>query len=384
MTSSLLARSGTLLLRLALLFALVTVGYLAFRVERLERLVLPVSEGPAPAPIVAPRGDLAEAERHTIELFRRAASSVVHITTLRVETDPFQLRVLEVPRGTGSGFLWDGQGHVVTNLHVVQGAGGARITLPDHSEWPAQLVGVSRRYDLAVLKVPAAVARARALPIGSSSDLVVGQMVIAIGSPFGLDYTLSTGVISGLGREFPGMMGLPIRGAIQTDAVINPGNSGGPLLDSGGRLIGVNTAILSPTGVSAGIGFAVPVDTVARIVPQLIRHGREVRPVLGVELSEDDIVRRLGLRGALVLSVAPESPAARAGVRGTVRELPSGRIRLGDLIVGLDDLEVHDQSGLHAALDTKQPGDRVTLRVRREGEVLALQVVLGSNVASDG
>lgn len=376
-------RPGPLLQRLALLLALAAVAYLGVKVQRLEQLVLPVSEGEVERPRIVARGELSDIEQHTTELFRNASPSVVHITTLNVAADPFQLRVLEVPRGTGSGFVWDAQGHLVTNLHVVQGAGAARVTLSDQSVWPAQLVGASRRNDLAVLKVPAAVTRARALPVGSSSDLVVGQMAVAIGSPFGLDYTLSTGVISGLGREIPGMMGLPIRGAIQTDAVINPGNSGGPLLDSSGRLIGVNTAILSPTGVSVGIGFAVPVDTVARIVPQLIRYGSEVRPVIGVELAEDDLTRRLGLRGALVLDVVPDSPAERAGLRGTLRELPSGRIQIGDVIVGLDEVAIDGKAALHEALDSKQPGDRVQLRVLRQGESLSLSLVLGSNVEGE-
>jgi S1-C subfamily serine protease len=258
------------------------------------------------------------------------------------------------------------------------------VTLEDHSVWNAQLVGFSRRHDLAVLKVPGAASRARPLPIGTSRDLLVGQMVVAIGSPFGLDYTLSTGVISGLGREIPGMMGLPIHNAVQTDAAINPGNSGGPLLDSSGRLIGINTAIYSPSGASAGVGFAVPVDTVTRIVPQLIRFGREVRPVLGVQLAEDDLTRRFGLRGALVLKITPGSPAAKAGMRETVRELPSGRIRLGDVIVALDGTKVGNGIELYGALDNKQPGDHATLGVLRDGEATTVDIVLGSNVEDEG
>jgi S1-C subfamily serine protease len=378
------ARFAGWLTKLVLLFALLAIGYLSLKVRRLERLVSPRSEGQARPPLIAPRAQLADIERMTTQLFRQASGSVVHITTLELHTDPFELNVLEVPKGTGSGFVWDEQGDIVTNFHVVQGGSGARVTLEDQSVWDAQLVGFSRRHDLAVLKIVGAASRARPLPIGTSRDLLVGQMVIAIGSPFGLDYTLSTGVISGLGREIPGMNGLPIHGAIQTDAAINPGNSGGPLLDSAGRLIGINTAIFSPSGASAGVGFAVPVDTVTRIVPQLIRFGREVRPVLGVELAEDNLARRFGLRGALVLKVTPGSPAAKAGIRETIRELPSGRIRLGDVIVSLDGAQVGNATELYGALDNKQPGDHATLGVLREGQASSIEIVLGSNVEEEG
>jgi S1-C subfamily serine protease len=231
------------------------------------------------------------------------------------------------------------------------------------------------------MRIEGAIGRARGFPLGTSHDLVVGQAVLAIGSPFGLDYTLSTGVISGLSREIPGLSGLPIHGAIQTDAAINPGNSGGPLLDSAGRLIGVNTSILSPSGASAGIGFAVPVDTVARIVPQLIQYGREVRPVIGVEFADDAIARRLGVRGALVVRVVENGPAQRAGIMGTTQEYPSGRIHLGDIITGINDKAVNSSQDIHLALDDKQPGDKVVLQVLRGGtEKLSLPLELGNNV----
>jgi S1-C subfamily serine protease len=366
-----------------LLCALVAISYLGVRMYRLEQLITPLSSGTAPVPRVVPRAKLADIEKLTTDLFKHASKSVVHITTVEIKTDFFQLRPLEIPRGTGSGFVWDEQGDIVTNFHVVETANSARVTLEDHSVWPAQLVGYSRRHDLAVLKVAGAASRVTPVPIGSSRDLLVGQMVVAIGSPFGLDYTLSTGVISGLGREIPGMMGLPIRGAIQTDAAINPGNSGGPLLDSSGRLIGVNTAIVSPSGTSAGVGFAVPVDTVTRIVPQLIRFGREVRPVLGVEVAQDALTERLGLRGALLLKVFPDSPAAAAGLRGTERD-PTGRIRVGDVIVAIDDIKVAEAAGVYRALDQKQPGDKVVVRIFRDGEQIAAELVLGSNIDSEG
>jgi S1-C subfamily serine protease len=365
--------------RIFFVLLLLSVGVLALRVYRLEESLQPRMEGPAKKPLIVPRGDLSDIEKTYVELFRKASQSVVHITTLDVRTDIFRLRALEVPTGTGSGFLWDDQGHVVTNAHVVQGARGARITVPDQSVWPATLVGYSRRHDIAVLRIAGAVGRVSGLPVGTSNDLVVGQAVLAIGSPFGLDYTLSAGIISGLGREIPGLSGLPIHGAIQTDAAINPGNSGGPLLDSSGRLIGINTSILSPSGASAGIGFAVPVDTVARIVPQLIQYGREVRPVVGVELADDEIARRLGVRGALVLRVLENTPAHGAGLQPTTQE-PSGRIHLGDIIIGVDATSVASAQALNALLDTKQPGDKVVLQVRRGDEKLSLPLELASNV----
>jgi len=367
--------------RLVLLLLLLSVGVLAVRVYEIEERMQPRVEGPPQKPLIVPRGDLSSLEKTYVELFRAASKSVVHITTLDVRTDPFRLRALEVPTGTGSGFVWDDRGNVVTNAHVVQGARAARVTVPDQSVWEAKLVGVSRRHDLAVLRIEGAIGRAKGLPIGTSQDLVVGQTVLAIGSPFGLDYTLSTGVISGLSREIPGLSGLPIHGAIQTDAAINPGNSGGPLLDSAGRLIGVNTSILSPSGASAGIGFAVPVDTVARIVPQLIQYGREVRPVIGVEFADDDIARRLGVRGALVVRVTENGPAASAGIVGTTQEWPSGRIRLGDVITGIDDKPIDSTQDVYLALDDKQPEDKALLHLLRGGkEKLSVSLQLGNNV----
>ncbi len=366
--------------RIVLLLLLATVGLLAVRMYKLEERLQPRFEGPPQQPLVVPRGDLSEQEKTTVELFRKASQSVAHITTLEVRTDMFRLRALEVPTGTGSGLVWDDQGHIVTNAHVIQNARGARVTLADQSVWDAQLIGVSPRQDLAVLKITGAIGRAPALPIGTSTNLVVGQAVFAIGSPFGLDYTLSTGVISGLGREIPGLAGLPIHGAIQTDAAVNPGNSGGPLLDSAGRLIGINTSILSPSGASAGIGFAVPVDTIARIVPQLIQYGREVRPVMGVELADDEIARRLGVRGVLVLHVVDGSPAAKAGLIPTSQEVASGRIHLGDVIVGIDAAPVKATQDLNVALDGKQPGDKIVLQIRRGEEKLSVPLELGRNV----
>lgn len=331
---------------------------------------------PGPAPVVVtPRGELGPAEQSTVELFRTASPSVVYITKLAVRADPFRRNLLEIPEGTGSGFVWDRQGHIVTNHHVIEGAGGARVTLADGSTWPAELVGSVAAKDLAVLRIQAPTEQLTPLPIGTSHDLAVGQHVFAIGNPFGLDHTLSTGVVSGLEREILSAGGQPIQGVIQTDAAINPGNSGGPLLDSAGRLIGVNTAIYSPSGASAGIGFAVPVDTVARVVPQLIAHGRVIRPALGVHLADPRMLQRLRLQGALVLGMEPGSPAERAGLQPTRRDV-YGRLILGDLIVGVDDQRVEEPIDLYRILDRREVGDTVRLRLRRGGEELVVETQL--------
>lgn len=219
---------------------------------------------------ITPRGDLAQDEQTTIDLFRNASPSVVYITTVALRTDRYSLNLFEIPRGTGSGFVWDDEGHIITNFHVIRGASAARVTLADHTTWEARPAGTAPHQDLAMLHINAPRHRLRPLAIGTSSGLQVGQKVFAIGNPFGLDQTLTTGIISALGREITSGTGRTIRGVIQTDAAINPGNSGGPLLDSAGRLIGVNTAIYSPSGSSAGIGFAVPVDTVNQVASQLL------------------------------------------------------------------------------------------------------------------
>ena len=379
-----LRRSGSvldsLLARLVLLLVLVLVAYLAYRVRTLEAALAPIHEKTIAPAVIVPKGKLSDLEQSTTRMFAKASQAVVHITTLNLQSDPFHLKILEVPRGTGSGFAWDEQGHIVTNLHVIQDAQKARITLPDHSEWPAQLVGVSSRHDLAVLRIVGAAGRLKPLPIGTSHDLLVGQQVAAIGSPFGLDYTLSTGIISGLGREIPGSRDLPIRGAIQTDAAINPGNSGGPLLDSGGRLIGVNAAIYSPSGASAGIGFAIPVDTVARVVPELIRYGHEVKPVLGVELANDVVTYRLGIRGAMIAAVAPGSAAETAGLIGVRRDEKTGQLLVGDVIVKLNEQRITSTRDLHKVLDGLQPGLEVQLTIVRDGKQIQVPLRLGTNV----
>jgi S1-C subfamily serine protease len=324
---------------------------------------------------VALREGLAADEHATISLFQDASPSVVYITTTAVRRDAFSFNLLQIPQGTGSGFIWDEYGYIVTNFHVLREAHAARVTLADQSTWDAQLVGVEPGTDLAVLKIDAPPSQLRPTPLGTSRDLAVGQKVFAIGNPFGLDQTLTTGVISGLGREIESVTGRPIRGMIQTDAAINPGNSGGPLLDSAGRLIGVNTAIYSPSGAYAGVGFAVPVDTVNRVVPELIRHGKVIRPGLGVTIAEDHLAARLGLEGALVMGVVPQSPAARAGIRPTRQEV-TGRVRLGDVITAMNETPVRNGEDLFAALEQHKAGDSVTLTIRRDGESQQLSVTL--------
>jgi S1-C subfamily serine protease len=373
-------RSLTTLAGLAVLILLLAIAYLSVRLDALETQfehTRPVRGAASALPLpVVPRANLSDLEKSTISLFSARSTGVVNITSLAVRSDPFRLKALEVPRGTGSGFIWDESGHVVTNFHVIQGADAARVTLSDHSIWDAKLVGASARNDIAVLRIETNRPELPHVVVGSSHDLSVGQQVFAIGSPFGLDYTLSTGVISGLGREIQGVTGIPIRGAIQTDAAINPGNSGGPLLDSSGRLIGMNTSILSPSGASAGIGFAVPVDTIARVVPDLIKYGRELRPTIGVELAEDALTRRFGLVGALILNVLPGSPAEKAGLQTTKQDASNGRIALGDVIVAVDGSEVKNNADLYLALEGHKHGDKVKLMLNRGGKPADVEVEL--------
>jgi S1-C subfamily serine protease len=330
-----------------------------------------------PAPVVAARGDLAEAERATIELFQTAQNSVVFIATSAPAARMFG-RGGEVPRGSGSGFVWDDEGHVVTNAHVLRGATSATVRLPGGRAVQARLIGTDDRHDLAVLRVPEMAMRP--LPLGRSADLQVGQFVFAIGNPFGLDFTLTTGVVSALGRDVPGERGLVIRGAIQTDAAINPGNSGGPLLDSAGRVIGVNTAIFSPSGASAGIGFAVPVDAVRRVVPQLIARGRYAPPALGISGDPrfDAMLRASGAPpGVVVMDVLPGGPAAAAGLR-PARMTEDGFVP-GDVIEAVDGERVGTLDDLLAVLDRREVGDEVmlTLRGRRGTREVAVPLVAG-------
>ncbi|MEW8585649.1 MAG: trypsin-like peptidase domain-containing protein, partial [Candidatus Thiodiazotropha sp.] len=281
----------------------------------LERWIVSLTTEPR---IVTPRGDLAADEKATVEIFQQSSPSVVYITTLQRVRNPWTRDILSLPQGTGSGFIWDDLGHLVTNHHVIAEASEANVRLNDGRSYRAVLIGSSPDHDLAVLRIRVPFDRPPPVPVGSSDDLKVGQKVFAIGNPFGLDYTLTTGVVSALDRSLSeGRDGIAIDHLIQTDAAINPGNSGGPLLDSAGRLIGINTAIYSPSGAYAGIGFAVPVDTVNRVVPELIAKGRYVRPSLGISVDEEInrvILDKLDLEGVLVLQVEVGSAAEQAGL----------------------------------------------------------------------
>lgn len=335
---------------------------------------------PSPPRAIMPRGDLAEDEKSTIALFEQASRSVVYITSRAMRQERgFLFGIREIPEeGTGSGFIWDESGHIVTNFHVIRNAQQVFVRLADQSNWQAEFVGAEPDKDIAVLRIKAPADQLTPLPVGTSRDLQVGQKVFAIGNPFGLDQTLTTGVVSALGRTIKSITGRTIEGVIQTDAAINPGNSGGPLLDSAGRVIGMNTMIYSPSGVSAGIGFAVPVDTINEVVPQLISYGRVVRPMLGVSLIRDDLVRRWGLEGVVIADVQEGTGAAEAGVRGT-QVARDGRVILGDIIVAIDDAKVRSYDDLRRILDSRKPGEQVELTLVREGEERKVSVRLHSS-----
>ncbi|MEL6989768.1 MAG: trypsin-like peptidase domain-containing protein, partial [Bacteroidota bacterium] len=327
---------------------------------------------------VAPVTVISNQEDATIALFERCSPSVVFINTTTLQKDYWSMNVQEIPKGSGTGFIWDKEGHIVTNFHVVEGANKATVTLADQSTWPAVLVGKEERKDLAVLKIEAPAEKLNVIKVGTSNNLKVGQSVFAIGNPFGLDQTLTTGIISALGREIESLVGLPIRDVIQTDAAINPGNSGGPLLDASGRLIGVNTAIYSPSGAYAGIGFSIPVDVVNWIVPDLISYGEVRRPSLGVELAVQQLTERAGLEGALILDVVNGSPAQKAGLKPTRRNR-RGEIELGDIITSVDGKPIRSNTDLILTLEKYKAGDEVKLELMRDGEASEMNITLGSN-----
>lgn len=332
-----------------------------------------------PMRAVTARGDLAEDEKATIGIFKEASPSVVYITTLTQRRDAFTLNLQNIPEGTGSGFMWStgkqGGIYIVTNYHVIHNASAYQVTLGDHSNWEARKIGEAPDKDLAVLWIDAPKSRLHPIAVGSSHDLQVGQKVFAIGNPFGLDQTLTTGVISALGREIESLSGALIPGVIQTDAAINPGNSGGPLLDSNGLLIGVNTAIVSPSRASAGIGFAIPVDDVNRVVTELIQQGKVNRPSLGVRLASDQINERLG-KGVLIIDVIPNGPADKAGLLPTRRD-ETGRLHLGDIITAIDDKAVNSTTDLARRLASSGIGRTVKVRVNRDGKPMDVDVTLG-------
>jgi S1-C subfamily serine protease len=332
------------------------------------------SPPPAPSDV-----SLTEDERRNIDVFQRASDSVVYITGLaRYRTFFFDETRIS---GSGTGFFWDDEGHIVTNFHVIEDASSFSVTLADQTNVEARLVGIAPEKDLAVLKLLDGSHFGRPLALGRSSELAVGRKVLAVGNPFGLDQTLTVGVVSALGRELTSPAGRTIRDVIQTDAAINPGNSGGPLLDSSGRLVGVNTAIYSPSGASAGIGFAVPVDTVTRLVPQLIEHGKPIEPgVRGLEWLSDYLARRSGISGAVVRSVEPRSDADRLGLEG-VRVGQGSRGRrsyfVGDVVVAVDGQEVESVDDVRDQFEAVGVGGSATLTIERDGERFELPVQLG-------
>jgi len=328
-----------------------------------------------PRPVTA-RGDLSEMEKMNISIYEAAAPSVVHVTNLASAGGQFSLNAQEIPKGTGTGFMWDDDGHIVTNFHVVDGADAARVTLSDHSTYDAKQIWAAPEMDIAVIQIQAPKSKLHPIAIGSSHDLKVGQITFAIGNPFGLDHTLTTGIVSALGREIEASSGHPIHGAIQTSAAINPGNSGGPLIDSAGRLIGMNTAIVSPSGASAGIGFAIPVDQINQTVPQLISGGKVEHPKLGIQIAVKQLAEQLGVNeGILILKVNPGSTAANAGLQGTRRD-KDGSIRLGDVIVKMDGKAINSAEDLQKLLNAHNTGDKVTLTIVRDGKREDVQATL--------
>lgn len=338
-------------------------------------------------PVMPPRVDegalRTEDERNTTAIFRAAAPSTVFVTQLRLVVDQFAQIAAEVPAGSGSGFAWDDRGTIVTNFHVVQGARALTVTLNGQKTYPARLVGVEPRRDIAVIKIDAPPGTLAPLHVLDPKEVLqVGQKTIAIGNPFGLDHTLTTGVISALGRQMVGVGGVTIRDMIQTDAAINPGNSGGPLLDSGGNLIGMNTMIFSKSGSSAGIGFAVPSRVIARIVPQIIATGHAEELGFGIEIDPNQRAeRRLGIKGVIVLSVLKGTPADTAGLRGIALS-PEG-VALGDIVVGIGGTSIHSYDDFYNALDEHRAGDQVDVKILRAGRVVSARVTLAAVGTAD-
>ncbi|MGB9905776.1 MAG: S1C family serine protease [Candidatus Saccharicenans sp.] len=318
---------------------------------------------------------LTEDEKNTIEVVKKAQNSVVFITNIQLVRDFFSWTEEAVPRGSGSGFVWDERGHIITNYHVIEDGDLFNVTLPNQEERQAKLVGKEPNKDIAVLKIEGSLQGLFPIKVGTSSNLQVGQKVIAIGNPFGFDHTVTTGIVSALGRSMPGAGGVTIRDMIQTDAAINPGNSGGPLLNSAGELIGMNTMIVSPSRSSSGIGFAIPVDTIKKIVPQIIKYGRVIRPGLGLSLLSDRYGQRLGIQGVVIYEVPVDSEAYRKGLRGLTRSR-MGRLVVQDVIKEIDGKKIRSYDDLYNLLDDYKIGDRVTLTVERDGKTRKVELTL--------
>jgi len=322
------------------------------------------------------RAQLTEDERNTIDIVKRMKNSVVFITNIQLVRDWF-FNEEKVPKGSGSGFIWDDQGRIVTNYHVIEGGIEFSVTLPNQEQRPARVVGKDEKKDIAVLQIQGNLKDLSPVTVGTSKDLQVGQKVIAIGNPFGFDHTVTKGIVSALGRQMLGVGDVTIRDMIQTDASINPGNSGGPLLNSSGELIGMNTMIYSPTGTSSGVGFAVPVDTIKKIVPEIIRYGKVIRPDLPVTLLSDQYARRFGIegKGVAIVEVRGGGEAARAGLRGISQDR-RGYLYLGDVITAIDQTKVQTYDDLYNALENYKIGDTVTLTVEQSGKTRKVRVTL--------
>jgi S1-C subfamily serine protease len=328
-------------------------------------------------PVTQQVGDLGADEKANIEVFKQVSPSVTYITNKRFQRDYFSFNVMEIPQGTGSGFLWDDKGHVVTNFHVIYEADEIEVRLQNGKSYDATIVGADPDHDLAVLQINTTNLNIPPVMIGSSSDLRVGQKVLAIGNPFGLDSTLTTGIISALGRTIQSMSNRYIHDVIQTDAAINPGNSGGPLLDSFGRLIGVNTAIISPSGTYSGVGFAVPVDTINRVVTKLINYGKVGRPGLGITLIPENIMARLRIEGVGILEVIKGGSAEEVGLI-EVKRLRNGRVEMGDIITECDGSPIRKSSDLVRIMDKHEVGDEVDIVIIRENVKKTVRITIQS------
>ena len=342
--------------------------------EKASEEIVPKTD--TPALVKKEMADLIQAEQRVINVYHSVVESVVNVSNIRI-SDNFFYGKVEVPQGSGSGFIWDDKGHIVTNYHVVQGGDDFVVTFHnDKKQYKASVVGVAPKKDIAVLKLKETPKKLKPVAVGSSKELLVGQIALALGNPFGLDHSISSGIISALGRKIQGIGGVKIHDMIQTDAAINQGNSGGPLLNSKGEVIGMNTMIFSTSGSSAGLGFAVPVDTIKRFVPQLIKHGKVIRPGLGVGILEDAVAKRyVGEKGAAISFVDPDGAAAKAGLRGMMRD-NYGRIYIGDVITKIGKKSVSSLDDIYHALDNFKVGDTVEVEFLREGKKRETEVTL--------
>ncbi|MFT4677335.1 MAG: S1-C subfamily serine protease [Patiriisocius sp.] len=316
-------------------------------------------------------------ESNNIAVFKDVSPSVVFVTNTQLRRQRFSLNVMEIPTGSGTGFVWDESGLIVTNFHVVNRANKITITLGSGASYEAEVIGAAPEKDVALLKINAPNEVLKPIPLGNSENLAVGRKVLAIGNPFALDTSLSVGVVSALGREIKSVSNRTIKNVIQTDAAINPGNSGGPLLNSMGQLVGVNTAIYSPSGASAGIGFAIPINTIKKIIPQLIEHGTLYRPVLGIETLTDYWAKRLKVKGIAILTVREGLPADIAGMVG-VREDSRGNIHLGDVIIAVAGEPVTNEDSLLSLLERFKPGDTIDVTTLKDEEIQNYQVTLSA------